>query len=597
MLKNSCMCVINSGLSILRNEALVFLGAIAIVGLASAGCVKESKDGKNAKTDGETWATVTIDLGGQRTKGLPAAPTGVKGLHATNAVDDHDHNWVMQIGGLMSDHAFLGSSSYPADEYGARLLVFVLSGDKVTRVIRPLVEDDFKEHHGMAIGEVAWLDSIKRITTAPFKLDPGPARICVCLAACHPEYEEPFVKDLRDLSVASSVTPGAFKAVWDAEGGMTVVNSPNMLHRDMSLVMNTWGFSLTGEGVFTVAPDVTEAQAAAGGSSNNFSLALKRTGAIALCTTTIRDSSVLIPEFSGTSPKSVYPVGGDNDPFALLEAGWSVSGFETSSYVTQRADGRSPMWGWIPTAADVPPLMIDNGHVLETKVWDWAGWQATPNYGKYAATDIAGKVPSGYPNMPGIYPYPQNLGVSLGFSELDNITGTFTTRLTETTHKSGTTEAESGYRRGNTAHVRLKCIIRPTQGHYFESEGSSVAGDKNFAMTNDTLWYDKVGNIFYETRPAGARAEPARYVGYLGGLCFYQIWLNPDRVGADYHKALNSPVYRNNIYHVNITGFSKLGTPEPIPDPDKPLSDPETSVSVETTVIPWGVHSVVVVAQ
>ena len=78
---------------------------------------------------------------------------------------------------------------------------------------------------------------------------------------------------------------------------------------------------------------------------------------------------------------------------------------------------------------------------------------------------------------------------------------------------------------------------------------------------------------------------------------------------------LDAPAYRNNIYHISVTGFKSLGinwnplypedpdNPKDNPDP-KPKGEPEppyvpgdfntpkeTYLSVEINVIPWNVHS------
>jgi hypothetical protein len=71
-------------------------------------------------------------------------------------------------------------------------------------------------------------------------------------------------------------------------------------------------------------------------------------------------------------------------------------------------------------------------------------------------------------------------------------------------------------------------------------------------------------------------------------------------------------VVRNNIYHANIAGFSSIGynwnplvppggvNPDPQPggpeppsaiDPNDPLSDFNTYMSVEISVLNWGFHS------
>lgn len=131
---------------------------------------------------------------------------------------------------------------------------------------------------------------------------------------------------------------------------------------------------------------------------------------------------------------------------------------------------------------------------------------------------------------------------------------------------------------------------------------------------------------------------------FLGYKMLYFAWVNPDVVGPTY-EWYNSPVYRNNIYHVEISGIAGLGenwnplvpatptnpnndpnhpnnpdpfipnpqvnipvvptngtpvTPTPVTPPtpptppikpEDPLTQGKTYMSVKTTVLPWKVHS------
>ncbi len=103
---------------------------------------------------------------------------------------------------------------------------------------------------------------------------------------------------------------------------------------------------------------------------------------------------------------------------------------------------------------------------------------------------------------------------------------------------------------------------------------------------------------------------------YVKGKVLYYAWVNPDAVPAWY----NSPVIRNNVYHIHITGFKNLGTnwnplypenpdttnpsnPDPKPSvpgvtepenpivPTDPLTTSETWMSVDVKVLPWKLHS------
>lgn len=130
---------------------------------------------------------------------------------------------------------------------------------------------------------------------------------------------------------------------------------------------------------------------------------------------------------------------------------------------------------------------------------------------------------------------------------------------------------------------------------------------------------------------------------FLGYKMLYFAWVNPDVVGPTF-EWYNSPVYRNNIYHVDIDGIGGLGenwnplvpatpanpsddphhpnnpdpflpnTPQTVPvptpgtvptptpitpptpptppiKPEDPLTQKKTHMSVKVTVLPWQVHS------
>ena len=112
----------------------------------------------------------------------------------------------------------------------------------------------------------------------------------------------------------------------------------------------------------------------------------------------------------------------------------------------------------------------------------------------------------------------------------------------------------------------------------------------------------------------------------------YVLWLNPNEIpGAAKAKATMSPTVRNQVYHAHITGFKQIGLPnnplnpddpnnpqvdpkdptKPMdptnpdynPDipgnenpinpikPEDPLQTDDTYLSVQITVVPWGIHS------
>lgn len=176
--------------------------------------------------------------------------------------------------------------------------------------------------------------------------------------------------------------------------------------------------------------------------------------------------------------------------------------------------------------------------------------------------------------------------------------------LFENTHVVGDRSA-TGYRKGNTAYVLVRAKFTP--------EASAIADGGS--LTNGTFYLGQSDGKIYSTKAAAQAAVQNQKVAvYQGGKMLYYAWLNPD----DISSPLNSPVVRNNIYHVNITGFKKIGhnwnplypedpdtttpeNPDPKPgnpdepeipiDPIDPLTPEQTYMTVEITALDWTVHS------
>ena len=184
--------------------------------------------------------------------------------------------------------------------------------------------------------------------------------------------------------------------------------------------------------------------------------------------------------------------------------------------------------------------------------------------------------------------------------------------VTETTHRKGDKLQEgdddgmadnaTGYRKGNTPYVVVSAKIQPKA--WADEEERT-----NYQEGKDLYWGQKNG-FFYSNL---AKAQEANAVlgligdgrdnvlTYKGGRCYYYAWLNPDE------GEVNSPVIRNNIYHISIVGFRNVGytrdpfnpnptdpDPDPdeiIPDPWEPLYNLKTAMSTKIKVVPMGVHT------
>ncbi len=234
-------------------------------------------------------------------------------------------------------------------------------------------------------------------------------------------------------------------------------------------------------------------------------------------------------------------------------------------------------------------------YFLEQSGYITYGYDYVPELGEYV--DQAGtyydysdlSTPSSVPTLP---------TASDGYKSLP---GKF---LFENTHASGDIKT-TDYRKGNTAYVLVRATLTPDE---------SVIADGG-SLTNGTFYVGHSDGLIYSNKQSALDAVQNQKVAvYQQGEMLYYAWLNPDNIDTP----LNSPVIRNNIYHINITGFKNLGytwnplypedpdttnpsNPDPKPvnpdepespiDPIDPLTPEQTYMTVEVTALNWTVHS------
>lgn len=179
--------------------------------------------------------------------------------------------------------------------------------------------------------------------------------------------------------------------------------------------------------------------------------------------------------------------------------------------------------------------------------------------------------------------------------------------LLPTTHNYDASRDASGYRKGNTPYVLVRGYLTPKT--YVKDDGTIVAPTDAIA----DLYYGESTGLFYAS---DAAAQDAAHHGVAGQkvrkftnrVVLYWAWLNPDA------NNVNSPVIRNNIYHIQITAIGNLGgnwnplvpggsnNPDPEPNnpnkpdtppvkPEDPLTLDKTWMSANVTLLPWQVHS------
>jgi len=243
--------------------------------------------------------------------------------------------------------------------------------------------------------------------------------------------------------------------------------------------------------------------------------------------------------------------------------------------------------------------------------------------------------------------------------------------LLPTTHKWGNTATASEYKKGNTAYLLIRTIFQPNKINIDNDATGAGASRPGTVKSPVDFTYNAItsttkagvpvtggdlpeqlvrgaNGMFYSTVWAsqdpmynGVNGQAVEIFNALknssgkviGYKMIYFAWVNPDKVDpTGTGKWLNSPVYRNNIYHVQLDGVGGTGlswnplipgdnttpntttpnnpdpqtpptsvtipnyppvTPPNIPTPvtpQNPLTPDKTFMSVKTTVLPWQVH-------
>ncbi len=173
--------------------------------------------------------------------------------------------------------------------------------------------------------------------------------------------------------------------------------------------------------------------------------------------------------------------------------------------------------------------------------------------------------------------------------------------LLPTLHKFDATREQTGYCKGNTAYVLVRGRIYPKK--YIDASGN-VADGSNLA-DYATLYYGLETGFFYEN-PDHVRDETKygksgqnAYL-YKERKVLYFAWINPDNA----KEPINSPVIRNNVYHLHINAIKTLGAnwnplvpdgvdnPDPFPkdnplEPKEPRLYPHDPLSLKNSPPEW----------
>lgn len=334
---------------------------------------------------------------------------------------------------------------------------------------------------------------------------------------------------------------------------------------------------------------------------NRASLSVER--AVARAMVTIKDGPNTIPDPNTNGATSLG---------TLTDITWVVAQGENSLFVQRKKNNpwewATPNWNWVPDEAGVN--FYDQGQ--DNQKYDYSGlfenWTTgfggttVPTYADYTTNKDDDPIELGTRWKDGKFVLPN-------------------THLYATAPEVGSDDGYTGgYKKGNTAYVLIRAKFTPADAAFADSG----------TRADDGTFYVGANGKFYTSTQAAYDDGNAQIAKYVKGKVLYYAWLNPDKKPYWY----NSPVLRNNIYHIHITGFRTLGTnwnplypedpdgesynpgnpnnpdPRPVPeeiespegpvtpkepenpiDPTDPLTTSETWMSVDVTVLPWKVHS------
>ncbi|NLI35466.1 MAG: fimbria major subunit [Bacteroidales bacterium] len=390
-----------------------------------------------------------------------------------------------------------------------------------------------------------------------------------------PEFDNAF-KTLA-LTLANSGTSTSVST--SASNIAAIVNS-----KDIITMTNSEDVTLNVQP--NITSDQTLAAAAGDASKNRVGVKVERASARVMVTTAANSYDV-------TSGNVVVGT--------VSDITWVLAQGENSLYVQRKTDYMTPNYAWMPNAdADYytnAGSKYDYSGLFENKTTGFGG-TTVPLLSAYTELAADGS------NAAAVL-------ASLGL-DANAVNGKF---ILPTTHTYGVGNA-SLYKKGNTAYVLVRAKYTPAT----YADGGTANTDGTFYLGANGKYYTTSANA---VNPANGGVTNQTVAKYVGGKVLYYAWVNPDVIPDWY----NSPVLRNNIYHIHITGFKTIGTnwnplypedpehpngpgntplnpdPKPTPgpgepnepvnpiDPTDPLTTPETWMSVDITVMPWQVHS------
>ena len=324
-----------------------------------------------------------------------------------------------------------------------------------------------------------------------------------------------------------------------AETGGSVADKVAKLENNQHIIL------MTGAPINKLMEDGVSKFEASTGTRNNASVQFKRAVSRVLVTTT-KDSYTL----AGYNPSNAQK---ENDFLTLDQLHYVVAQGENHLYFQQKAstDGTAafttPAFDQVPRETDFSADSYTQEYNQIGTNYDYAGLKKDQTGNTSTVKGFSVKVRNPFDPTP-------TTVEELAKADLNGeLAGQY---VLPTLHKFNSDETQTGYRKGNTPYVLVRARITPKK--YIDDNGQV----SDVALADDAdLYYGLETGYFYVNKnhvtdaAHYGRANQKAYK-YTKRVALYFAWLNPD----DVNRPLNSPVVRNNIYHLHIASISQLGS-------------------------------------
>lgn len=213
--------------------------------------------------------------------------------------------------------------------------------------------------------------------------------------------------------------------------------------------------------------------------------------------------------------------------------------------------------------------------VVEDPNWDWTG-KSPADFLADSKVAFVNEFGGNYPNINASAYTPVD-------AENTGVTNRQVKYVTENTTKEP--------KQGDVTYVSVRAEFTPNAYHTYDGSNISVVTSPGSVPANLYVVETATGEVYYFQNQTEADdyalAINSKVGHYRDGLCYYFIWLDPNKGTSPASPANVYGSIRNFFYDTKITKVNSLGYPDPEePDPNKPLPK-DSELEVEILIQDW----------